>query len=173
MGAGGLWWALVLVVVGATAAPSGCRKNTCTCPTIIAQVCGVDHVTYGNPCEADCLGVAVAHAGPCETDAGVGGANGGAGGQGGTAGAGGASVPSGCCRSSNDCSDPTNQRCSLAVASAAQGQLGVCEPGIPANSNLCWTDGDCSNGKSCSGAHACPCGAQCLLADEPGQCVSK
>jgi len=49
-----------------TSAPSGSRTarpaaltpptSTCTCPAVVAPVCGFDGRTYNNACEANCLG---------------------------------------------------------------------------------------------------------------------
>lgn len=100
--------------------------------------------------------------------AGTGGAAGGGGGGAGHGGTGGAlSLSPGCCQSQNDCPGPTNRQCVLSTAS----QTGVCEAGIPSDSNVCWNDSDCFNGQSCVGARVCPCGAQCLVADQPGECA--
>jgi len=35
----------------------------------------------------------------------------------------------------------------------------------------CWSDGDCSGGKSCQGVIWCPCGALCFAPTTPGTCV--
>ena len=41
-------------------------RPTCLCPAVALPVCGVDGVTYGNACEAACIGVEVAYEGICE-----------------------------------------------------------------------------------------------------------
>lgn len=46
------------------------RDASCNCPRIYAPVCGVNGRTYSNMCEANCVGVAIAHAGACSPDAG-------------------------------------------------------------------------------------------------------
>jgi len=43
----------------------GAGGTNCACPQIYMPVCGVDGMTYGNSCEADCNNVAVAHQGAC------------------------------------------------------------------------------------------------------------
>lgn len=48
---------------------AGCPPiNECVCPAIDEPVCGVDGVTYGNSCLADCADVEVAEEGPCAGD---------------------------------------------------------------------------------------------------------
>ena len=48
---------------------AGCPPiNECVCPAIDEPVCGVDDVTYGNSCLAECAGVEVAQDGPCVGD---------------------------------------------------------------------------------------------------------
>jgi Cys-rich repeat protein len=42
-----------------------CMTADCVCPEVLDPVCGVDGVTYDNPCYAMCAGVAVHHAGGC------------------------------------------------------------------------------------------------------------
>ncbi len=37
----------------------------CICPAVFAPVCGADGMTYGNACEAGCVGVAVVYDGEC------------------------------------------------------------------------------------------------------------
>jgi hypothetical protein len=42
--------------------------TSCNCPADMSPVCGMDHQTYSNPCEARCRGgVATKHDGPCGT----------------------------------------------------------------------------------------------------------
>jgi len=38
----------------------------CICPAVVAPVCGVDNITYGNECLAECAGVMVLFDGPCD-----------------------------------------------------------------------------------------------------------
>lgn len=40
-------------------------RSACVCPALYEPVCGVNGRTYGNACEADCDGVAVASEGRC------------------------------------------------------------------------------------------------------------
>lgn len=40
-------------------------RSPCVCPALYEPVCGVNGLTYGNACEADCDGVAVASEGRC------------------------------------------------------------------------------------------------------------
>jgi hypothetical protein len=171
----------------------GAQTRSCVCPTVAAPVCGADGQTYGNSCEADCAGVAVAHQGACDAGAGgasgpggggssgssgAGGVGGGAGGAGGgsSAGASGGSAggpvcmppaTGGCCLADQDCSAG---RCEGVTCAPNGPKGGVCERGLQAVSNECWRDTDCVGG-TCVGARICPCNAACLLADQPGECA--
>jgi hypothetical protein len=60
-----------------------------------------------------------------------------------------------CCRDDASCG---NGRC----------VSGMCKP--PLGGGTCWSDRDCFGG-TCYGARVCPCGTQCILADEPGYCL--
>lgn len=42
-----------------------CAPEGCVCPQVYMPVCGVNHTTYGNSCEAGCADMAVAHEGAC------------------------------------------------------------------------------------------------------------
>ncbi len=41
------------------------HQEECICPDVESPVCGVDGESYGNPCEAECVGVEVLHPGVC------------------------------------------------------------------------------------------------------------
>jgi len=70
----------------------------------------------------------------------------------------------GCCFTDSQCMG----RCYGATCAA--GSEGVCKSTPPPAPGQCWGDRDCSAGQLCRGARICPCGAACLLADEPGTC---
>ncbi|HEX2672936.1 MAG TPA: hypothetical protein VHM25_18760, partial [Polyangiaceae bacterium] len=61
-----------------------------------------------------------------------------------------------CCLSDDDCPD--------------QGECvaGVCKA---PPSEGCWRDDDCPGSSGCVMANICRCGASCLVADSPGNCV--
>lgn len=44
----------------------------------------------------------------------------------------------------------------------------VCEPVLD---DACWRDSDCGPNAHCDGASVCPCMADCIAPDTPGQCV--
>ncbi len=46
--------------------PGICTTIPGACPQVLAPVCGCDHVTYGNECEANAAGVSILHLGECE-----------------------------------------------------------------------------------------------------------
>lgn len=56
-----LFWPTLMGAEGCD--PSG--RPPVACPAIWAPVCGIDEVTYGNRCQADAAGVAVAYDGEC------------------------------------------------------------------------------------------------------------
>lgn len=42
------------------------EPRDCVCPHVYDPVCGVNGTTYGNGCEAGCVGVEIAHKGRCD-----------------------------------------------------------------------------------------------------------
>jgi hypothetical protein len=69
-----------------------------------------------------------------------------------------------CCFEDGECS---GARC-YAASCVAEGE-GRCE--FPAPAGMCWIAADCAPGQTCQGATICPCGALCVIADQPGTCV--
>jgi len=95
-------------------------------------------------------------------------------------------VDEGCkaqCFSDTDC-NPYETCQILYTAGGASGQA-CCPPSATCDSTMppcgggicvlqagrCWTDADCANGGTCTGARKCPAGAMCLVADSPGTCT--
>jgi hypothetical protein len=71
-----------------------------------------------------------------------------------------------CCFSDNQCA--AGSYCAGETCSA--GGEGRCKAFLPAGQ--CWEDADCADGGQCQGAILCPCGVDCIRADQPGQCDS-
>jgi hypothetical protein len=71
-----------------------------------------------------------------------------------------------CCFSDNHCA--AGSYCAAETCSA--GGEGRCKALVPAGQ--CWEDADCGDGGQCQGAILCPCGVDCVHADQPGQCAS-
>jgi hypothetical protein len=137
--------------------------GSCGCRGIDQPVCGADGHSYGNSCDADCVGIAVAYSGACKTPA-----SGDAGSQtdGGNHGAG-CQSRTGCCASNTDC--PSDQECTGATCSTSGTTSGVCKS-LPSVSGQCWQDSDCASPNRCTGQRICPCGSACFLGDSPGAC---
>ncbi len=76
-------------------------------------------------------------------------------------------VPDGCCLDDSDC-DKGIDMAFVCVQGPAE-LLGVCLP--LAGQGSCWSHSDCSQGQYCEGPTVCPCGADCLIPNAPGQCV--
>ena len=70
----------------------------------------------------------------------------------------------GCCLDDAECEGEA--RCTALECRHAGD--GVCKE--PPPEGQCWTDRDCAGGARCTGAMICPCGASCIVADEPGTC---
>ena len=63
------WYPLPLLVQACSSDEVCCipEEDPCDCPAVYEPVCGVDDVTYGNACKAECEGVRIAYEGECET----------------------------------------------------------------------------------------------------------
>ena len=92
----------------------------------------------------------------------------GGGGGGGAGGHGACVVPTGCCATDADCL-PTEECVNPAVCVANEMTAGKCKP-KPTSITTCWRNEDCPF-HICTGAVVCPCGSECLRADEPGGCA--
>lgn len=140
-----------------TVDPSDCPANTCWGIPLPCEVCGPE----GRACEptptcvAGCAGGAVCLVCPpgggitiigacaCQCNAGTYQC----------------SPAPDCCEQDIDCGDEqyvpcVNQVCKQPVA----GQ--------------CWSDAECPVGSVCAGAEVCPCGQDCTVEDQPGDCVA-
>jgi hypothetical protein len=71
-----------------------------------------------------------------------------------------------CCFADSQCA--VGKYCAGEVCTA--GGEGRCKAFVPAGQ--CWEDADCGDGGTCDGAILCPCGVDCIRADQPGQCAS-
>ncbi len=105
----------------------------CACTAEYAPVCGFNGVTYGNACEAGCVGVQFDHAGACGAFCG------GFGGVSCPVGqrceydepampdGGGECVPDGFCRTDADCACPAGAGCGAAVGDASCARVVACQ----------------------------------------------
>lgn len=150
------WLALLAVVTvpllgGARECNPEPEPPGCVCADIYAPVCGVDGVTYGNRCEADCAGVPIAHEGECRPE------------------------PQLCfgddeCGAGERCNhDECHSGCPAGEVCPAV-CYGICEPEPPRPG--CWTDDQCGAGAHCvfDGCPECPEGMACPAIACEGVC---
>lgn len=133
--------------LGDCAGDGECAARPTGCPLFYDPVCGCDGTTYGNACAAAAAGVNVASRGACSTTCSL-------------------RPALGCCFEDGDCGS-RSQRCVNEMCTA--GGEGTCVSNL-LGTGECWEDSDCARGGTCEGERICPCGANCLLPDDPGTC---